>query len=83
MERCGGRACKFKIRNTAEGLRWAIGAIEVELRSFCAFRGLSIEAFKSGLLFQTLSFTIKGEAESEEKAREVLAEVKSLVKEYE
>lgn len=52
----------FTISNTADGLRWWIGPLEADLRAYCWSKGLSIEVFKSGWLFQHLAFSIKGVA---------------------
>lgn len=53
---------EFTIRNSADGLRWWIGPLEADLRAYCCSKGLRIEVFKSGWLFQHMAFSIKGVA---------------------
>ena len=51
----------FSIKNTITGGGWIVNAVEGELRAFCSMRGLRIEIYKSGWIFKSLTFVIKGE----------------------
>lgn len=51
----------FSLKSTLWGGGWIINAIEGELRAFCSVKGLRIEIYKSGWIFKSLTFVIKGE----------------------
>lgn len=50
----------FSMKNTITGGGWIVNAIEGELRAFCSMKGLRIEIYKSGWIFKSLTFVIKG-----------------------
>jgi hypothetical protein len=51
----------FSLKNTLTGGGWIINAIEGELRAFCSMNRLRIEVYKSGWIWKSLTFVIKGE----------------------
>jgi len=51
----------FSLKNTLRGGGWIIDEIEGELRAFCSMKGLRIEIYKSGWIYKSLTFVIKGE----------------------
>lgn len=55
------KAYAFSLKSTLWGGGWIINAIEGELRAFCSVKGLRIEIYKSGWIFKSLTFVIKGE----------------------
>lgn len=65
--------CKFKITNVITAPFWKMGEIEAQLKFFCSSEGLELECFKSGLIFQSLSFVARGTRKTEMEARTVLA----------
>ena len=72
----------FRIRNSASGLCWQISALEVQLRSYCRFKGLEIEVFSSGWLFKTISFVISGTESKDRVYGEILSGLENIYAQF-